>query len=173
MVKRVDAKEFGRYLKSLRDEKKLTLTELGKRIDYSNPYLSQIETGKKGIPSPKLLKLLSKELGVDFEELMFAAGYITGEDEKKIAHVIKNTHDQDLKDFIQGGSLRKYFYDGKRIERDSSEFLTEVLEIILEDALYIAEDADLEEIIIDKEKQGDIKTILKIILKNNHHHNLS
>lgn len=72
----MDAKEFGSYLRQLRNKKNLTLTELGDLIGYSNPYLSQIETGKKGIPSPDILKKLSVSLEVDYGTLMYKAGYL-------------------------------------------------------------------------------------------------
>lgn len=71
----MNATEFGSYLKSLRKKKGLTLTELGDLIGYSNPYLSQIENGKKGIPSPDILKKLAEPLGVSYAELMRKAGY--------------------------------------------------------------------------------------------------
>lgn len=68
--------EFGAYLKELRTSKGLTLTALGDLIGYSNPYLSQIENGKKkGMPSPDLLNKLSKPLGVPYSDLMLKAGY--------------------------------------------------------------------------------------------------
>lgn len=69
-------KEFGQYLKKLRKIKGITLTELGEMVGYSNPYLSQIETGKRGTPSPEILAKLSGPLGVSYEELMIEAGYI-------------------------------------------------------------------------------------------------
>lgn len=72
----MDAKTFGSYLKQLRNNKGFTLTELGELIGYSNPYLSQIENGKKGIPSPDILKKLSIPLEVDYGSLMYKAGYL-------------------------------------------------------------------------------------------------
>jgi transcriptional regulator with XRE-family HTH domain len=73
-------KEFGQYLKKLRKIKGITLTELGELVGYSNPYLSQIETGKRGTPSPEILKKLSEPLGVSYEELMVKAGYLSFEE---------------------------------------------------------------------------------------------
>jgi transcriptional regulator with XRE-family HTH domain len=64
------APEFGQYLKELRIAKGLTLIELGKLIDLSNPYLSQIENGKRGIPAPDLLEKLAIALDVPFIELL-------------------------------------------------------------------------------------------------------
>lgn len=72
----MDAKEYGQYIKGLRLESGLTLSELGKEVGYSNPYLSQIENGHKGIPSPDLLLKFSKVLNVEYIELMYKAGYL-------------------------------------------------------------------------------------------------
>ncbi|MGG4344963.1 helix-turn-helix domain-containing protein [Paenibacillus lautus] len=72
----MDVNEFGRYIKSLRKEKKLTLIELSELSDVSHPYLSQIENGKRGIPSPDILNKLADPLGVSYAELMIQAGYI-------------------------------------------------------------------------------------------------
>lgn len=73
----MDSKEYGAYLKTLRNAKGLTLAQLAKEIGFSNPYISQIENGLKGIPSPELLKELSSPLGVSYEELMIRAGHYT------------------------------------------------------------------------------------------------
>jgi transcriptional regulator with XRE-family HTH domain len=68
--------EFGKYLSKLRKETKLTIKELEQQIGVSNPYISQIEIGVRGIPSPDTLQKLSLSLNVSFMELMEKAGYI-------------------------------------------------------------------------------------------------
>ncbi|MEK4951670.1 helix-turn-helix domain-containing protein [Bacillus sp. FSL W8-1127] len=72
----MDAKEFGLYLRSLRKRKGLTIDQLAELLDISNAYVSQIETGKKGIPSPELLKQFHAHLDVAYEHLMEKAGYM-------------------------------------------------------------------------------------------------
>lgn len=72
----VDVKEFGKFMKELRNAKQLTLTELSEISDVSHPYLSQIENGKRGIPSPDILMKLSNPLGIPYNDLMKRAGYI-------------------------------------------------------------------------------------------------
>lgn len=73
---RMNIEEFGTYLKELRENKNLTLTELGELIEYSNPYLSQIENGKRNnMPSPAILKKLSDVLNVSYFDLMVKAGH--------------------------------------------------------------------------------------------------
>jgi transcriptional regulator with XRE-family HTH domain len=68
--------EFGTYIRSLRKERGLTLKELGKTTELSHPYLSQIETGNRPIPSPDILKRLADPLGVEYEDLLIKAGHI-------------------------------------------------------------------------------------------------
>ncbi|MGG2057364.1 helix-turn-helix transcriptional regulator [Lysinibacillus pakistanensis] len=72
-----DIEKFGTLLKSLREEKGLTLTQLGDLTGYSNPYLSQIESGKrKKTPSPELIKKLADALGNGtYVKMLEAAGY--------------------------------------------------------------------------------------------------
>ena len=72
-----DIRKFGVYLKKAREEMGLTLSQLGELTGYSNPYLSQIETGKrKKAPTPELLKKLAEALGnVTYADLLAVAGY--------------------------------------------------------------------------------------------------
>lgn len=75
-VNDVEAKEFGEYLRKLRKAKKLTIRQLDLYSSVSNSYISQMERGERGIPSPEILNKLSKPLGVEYEDLMLKAGYI-------------------------------------------------------------------------------------------------
>lgn len=70
-------KDFGDYIRQLRKEQKLTIRQLEEKSGVSNAYLSQIENGKRGLPSPEILKKIHDPLGVSYDELMEKAGYIT------------------------------------------------------------------------------------------------
>lgn len=72
----LDPKDFGQYLRSLRKTKRLTIDEVAAELGVSNAYISQIETGKRGIPSPELLKQFHMVLDVAYEHLMEKAGYV-------------------------------------------------------------------------------------------------
>ena len=72
----MEADVFGEYLRCLRKNKKMTIRQLELYSGVSNAYLSQLETGKRGIPSPEILKKLFNPLGVEYKELMIKAGYI-------------------------------------------------------------------------------------------------
>lgn len=69
--------EFGRYIKEKRIKKGLSMRELARRSGVSQPYISQIENGKKGIPAPEMLFKLAPHLGESYMELMDAAGYVS------------------------------------------------------------------------------------------------
>jgi SOS regulatory protein LexA len=72
-----EIKEFGNYLKKLRKENGLTIRQLTEKSGVSNAYLSQLETGKRGIPKPEILAKLHGPLNVGYDELMEKAGYIS------------------------------------------------------------------------------------------------
>lgn len=75
--------EFNVYLRRLRIENELTLSQLAMDSGVSQGYLSQIESRKRGVPSPDVLKKLCDPLNVSHVEIMQAAGYIenVGENE--------------------------------------------------------------------------------------------
>ena len=76
------AAELGRYLKNLRQHRKLTLRAVEKETEVSNSYLSQLESGKIRNPSPTVLHKLSKLYGSSYATLMKSAGYpVPGKEE--------------------------------------------------------------------------------------------
>lgn len=77
----MEAKEFGEYLKIVRKSKKMTIRQLELYSKVSNAYISQLERGKRGIPSPDIIRKLSAPLGLDYNEMMIKAGYV--EENKK------------------------------------------------------------------------------------------
>jgi transcriptional regulator with XRE-family HTH domain len=72
----MDKNEFAEYIKNLRLSRGLTIKQVELYAGISNSYISMIETGKRDIPSPDVLKKLSKIYKVPYEELMIAAGYL-------------------------------------------------------------------------------------------------
>ncbi len=70
---------LGRYLASIRADRRLTLRQVEEATnkEVSNAYLSQIENDKIQQPSPNVLYALSEIYGIDYSVLMEMAGYIT------------------------------------------------------------------------------------------------
>lgn len=60
----------------LRKLRARTLRQVEKDTGISNAYLSQLETGRAGKPSPHLLQKLAACYEVPYEVLMEAAGYL-------------------------------------------------------------------------------------------------
>lgn len=69
---------LGTLLADLRTAKRLTLREVEEATSraVSNAYLSQLENGKIGKPSPNVLHDLADVYGVPYETLMEKAGYL-------------------------------------------------------------------------------------------------
>lgn len=57
-------------LKRLREEEELSLRELADYLGISNPYLSQLETGRITNPSLKALRILARFYGLTIDELV-------------------------------------------------------------------------------------------------------
>jgi transcriptional regulator with XRE-family HTH domain len=72
----IDSIKFGQYLRQLRIHRNLTIRQVEAFSGVSNSYLSQLENGKRGIPSPDILKKLAPAYRVTYEELMAAAGHL-------------------------------------------------------------------------------------------------
>jgi len=59
---------FGEYIKKLRTDNNLTLTQLGARLELDSANLSKIENGKREFDE-KRLKLLATEFALDLDKL--------------------------------------------------------------------------------------------------------
>ena len=70
---------LGTYLQSIRTARNMTLRQVEEATnkEVSNAYLSQIENNKIQKPSPNILHTLANLYGIEYENLMEMAGYIT------------------------------------------------------------------------------------------------
>src|SRR5688500_14843052 len=71
------ATRLGSELKSVREARGLSLRDVESITGISNPYLSQLETGKIEKPNPQFLFKLAECYKIPFQSLMEHAGYIT------------------------------------------------------------------------------------------------
>ena len=74
---------LGAYLRALRESMRMKLREVEEASGVSNAYLSQLETGKIGKPSPHILHKLASVYNVPYEMLMDRAGYLDGTDGRR------------------------------------------------------------------------------------------
>jgi HTH-type transcriptional regulator, competence development regulator len=65
---------FGTRLKTLREERSMSLREVAGKSQLDAGYLSRIEAGKVSPPSVGKLRLIAKTLGCDERELLVLAG---------------------------------------------------------------------------------------------------
>lgn len=68
--------ELGLYIKEKRKEKGLSIRRLAELSDISHTEVKRIEDGLRKQTSPLVLRSIATALGVQYEELMAAAGYI-------------------------------------------------------------------------------------------------
>ncbi len=140
MNKKLNAKEFGELLKILRTRKGITLVELGKMINYSNSYLSQIENGKKGIPSYNLIEKIANALNISQVKLLEEAGYDLSDFYEEQLHS-EDEHLQDLEhrrteypDILEIlNAEQKVYYDKKSLSETNRDKAIRMLNILFED----------------------------------------
>jgi transcriptional regulator with XRE-family HTH domain len=79
---------LGEYLQTIRADRNLTLRQVEEATnkEVSNAYLSQIENNKIQKPSPNILHALATLYGIDYENLMEMAGYITSSRKSEDKH---------------------------------------------------------------------------------------
>lgn len=64
----------GQMITKGREQKGLSQRELAKIANVSNTEISRIESGERGIPNPKTLRKISQHIGINYNDLMYAAG---------------------------------------------------------------------------------------------------
>ena len=92
----MDNKEFGQYLKSLRESRDITLRELARKTNLSAAYLSDVENGS--------IKPLTKERMETVIEVM----ELSSEEQSKLydlAALVRREVAADLPDYIMGNDF--------------------------------------------------------------------
>lgn len=72
-------KEFGLFIKQLRQNKGYSIRRLAQRTRISASHISRAERGERPPFSPEILRRLAGALPVSYEELLYRAGYISKE----------------------------------------------------------------------------------------------
>jgi transcriptional regulator with XRE-family HTH domain len=78
---RSQLEELGRFIRDQRERAELSMRELAKRANISNPYLSQIERGLHE-PSVRVLSSIAAALELSAEALLRGAGLLGDADEE-------------------------------------------------------------------------------------------
>jgi Predicted transcriptional regulators len=100
--------KIGATIKKFRKEKRMKLIELAELAGISHSYLSQIENGKKQLPSRKVLEQIAINLHVPFHEFIEEAGGSfldespdDGDEEREHNAEIQLTDFRELSDYLQ------------------------------------------------------------------------
>ncbi len=80
---------FGKRIKELRTQQRLTQRELATQVAIDVGYISKIEAEKVPPPSEKVIERLALALGADKDELMVLAGRAPKDLEPIITHDIR------------------------------------------------------------------------------------
>ena len=64
----------GQMIARAREEKGLSKRELSRLAGISDTELARIESGEREIPNPKTLRKISSHIGINYNDLMYAAG---------------------------------------------------------------------------------------------------
>jgi len=97
--------DFGVYLKSLIDKREYSYRKLATLADIDHTYISKIVVGKMGPPSPEILRKIAGPLGVSYEALMDAAGYLTSDDKDQDEDLTPTPKEEHLTFYRKVGQL--------------------------------------------------------------------
>ena len=70
----MEEKTVGQMIAEAREKAGLSKNQLGELAGVSHTEISRIESGEREIPNPKTLRKISKHIGVNYNDLMYASG---------------------------------------------------------------------------------------------------
>ncbi|UKS23965.1 helix-turn-helix domain-containing protein [Paenibacillus sp. HWE-109] len=114
------------FYDKLRDMRKLkgfTIRELADRSGVSAAYISQLENGNRGIPSPEVLMKLSEGLNTSYSELMDIAGYL----ESSPSEANFQSNPVNLRRFLRENEL---MFDGFLLTPEDKEWVERMLTVL-------------------------------------------
>lgn len=67
-------KSVGELISEARESKGISKNQLAEMTKISHTEIARIESGEREIPNPKTLRKISKYIGINYNDLMYAAG---------------------------------------------------------------------------------------------------
>ncbi|WP_261301821.1 helix-turn-helix domain-containing protein [Paenibacillus andongensis] len=107
----------------MRKLKGFTIRELADRSGVSAAYISQLENGNRGIPSPEVLMKLSEGLNTSYSELMDIAGYL----ESSPTEQQFQSNPVNLRRFLRENEL---MFDGFVLTTEDKEWVERMLTVL-------------------------------------------
>jgi len=117
---------FYSKLKDMRKLKGFTIRELADRSGVSAAYISQLENGNRGIPSPDVLMKLSEGLNYSYAELMEIAGYLEPPQGAHTGEAVPSAP-VNLRRFIRENEL---MFDGIVLTDEDKEWVERMLSVL-------------------------------------------
>lgn len=66
--------KVGKLIQKGREENNLSMRQLAELANVSHSDISRIESGEREVPNPKVLRKISKYIGINYNDLMYASG---------------------------------------------------------------------------------------------------
>ncbi len=133
--------KVGELIQKGREENNLSMRQLAELANVSHSDISRIESGEREVPNPKVLRKISKYIGINYNDLMYASGLgaqvsklnpylieyynnLKGDD---LRNAYKNLQNAVQNNNIVIESLKKQTED-KSIEEEKKNVLLETIE---------------------------------------------
>ncbi|MFE5319131.1 helix-turn-helix domain-containing protein [Paenibacillus sp. NPDC056579] len=127
---------FYEQLRDMRKLKGFTIRELADRSGVSAAYISQLENGNRGVPSPDVLMKLSEGLNTPYGELMEIAGYL---EKNELRYTDAYSKPKvNLRRFLRENEL---IFDGIELTDQDKEWIERMLTVLFWRDKKQAEDA--------------------------------
>lgn len=120
----VDARQFGAFIKELREELGLSIHDLSSISGISVSYLSRVERGLRDIPNPNYLRKLASGLNMEYEKLLQAAGFLDSDDAIVKLGTPPKTPVQDLKKIL---AQQEIMFDGVPLTDEDRRRVEDIL----------------------------------------------
>ena len=66
--------KVGELIQKGREQNNLSMRQLAEKANVSHSDISRIESGEREVPNPKILRKISKYIGINYNDLMYASG---------------------------------------------------------------------------------------------------
>ncbi|WP_240344094.1 helix-turn-helix transcriptional regulator [Paenibacillus sp. SYP-B3998] len=110
----------------MRKLKGFTIRELADRSGVSAAYISQLENGNRGVPSPDVLMKLSEGLNTSYSELMEIAGYLESSQASPTDQPFQS-NPVNLRRFLRENDL---MFDGFVLTQEDKEWIERMLTVL-------------------------------------------
>jgi HTH-type transcriptional regulator, competence development regulator len=131
---------FGEKLRKLRKEKGFSIRKLSELSGVAHSYLSQVETGKRGIPKVETLEKIATGLNIPSIDLLVQAGYIDPDDYVKMKNEREDIEwslaEQEQNPFELNfllDSEHPLFFKDRLLTKEEKSKIKSLIEIVLKD----------------------------------------